>query len=68
MGLLSWFLSKKIFVGTSGNLIRNLIGYILQFGVTNVVALNSDTIKSFGQTISQHFLLKKEMNSQNRVR
>ncbi len=60
MGLLSGFLSKKIFVGTSGNLIRKLIGSFLQFGVTNVVAKNSDVIKSIGQALIQHFFRKKK--------
>ena len=63
MGLAGGFLSKKIFVGTSGNVIRKLIGSILQFGVTNVVAKNSDIIKSLGHAIFQHFFHKKEMNS-----
>ena len=63
MGLAGGFLSKKIFVGTSGNLIRKLIGSILQFGVTNIVAQNSEIIKSVGQAIFQHFFHKKEMNS-----
>lgn len=63
MGLAGGFLSKKIFVGTSGNLIRKLIGSILQFGVTNVVAQNSEIIKSVGYAIFQHFFHKKEMNS-----
>jgi hypothetical protein len=36
MGLLGGFLSKRIFVGPSGNLIRKFIGSILQFGVTSV--------------------------------
>ncbi len=63
MGLAGGFLSKKIFVGTSGNLIRKLIGSILQFGVTNVVAKNSEIIKSVSHAIFQHFFHKKEMNS-----
>lgn len=68
MGLLSGFLSRKIFVGTSGNLIRKLVGSILQFGVTNVVAQNSDIIKSVGQAIFQYFFRKKELNSESSVR
>jgi hypothetical protein len=60
MGMLSGFLSKKIFVGTSGNLIRKLIGSVLQFGVTNLVAQNSETIKSVGQALIQHFFQKKK--------
>ena len=64
LGLVSWFISKKIVVGGSGNIIRKLFGSILQFGVTNVVAQHSDPIKSFGQFIYQHFLRKKEANSE----
>jgi hypothetical protein len=64
IGLVSGYLSKKIFVGASGNLIRKLLGSILQFGVANVVAQHSETIKSIGQAIFHHFLHKDEMNSQ----
>jgi hypothetical protein len=64
VGLASGFLSKKVFVGASGNIIRKLLGSVLQFGVTNVVAQHSDTIKSIGQVIFQHFLHKKEKNSE----
>ena len=67
MGLLSGFLSRKIFVGTSGNLIKKLIGSVLQFGITNIVAQNSDVIKSVGQTVLHHFFRKKKMNSNKRV-
>jgi hypothetical protein len=63
VGLATGYVSKKIVVGRSGSLIRKLLGAVLQFGVTNVVAQNSDTIKSVGQFIYQHFLLKKEANS-----
>lgn len=63
MGLAGGFISKKMFVGTSGNLIRKLIGSILQFGITNVVAQNSVIIKTAGQVLFQHFLRKKNMKS-----
>ena len=64
MGLATGYLSKKIFIGASGNIFRKLFGSILQFGVTNVVAQHPDTIKSFGQFIFQHIFRKKEMNSE----
>lgn len=67
MGLASGYLSKKLFTGGSGNIFRKLLGSLLQFGVTNIVAKNSDTIKSTGLTIFQHFLQKKIMNSKNRA-
>ena len=67
MGLLSGFLSRKIFVGTSGNLLKKLLGSVLQFGVTNIVAQNSDVIKTVGQSVLQHIFRKKELNSKSRV-
>jgi hypothetical protein len=43
----SGFLSRKIIEGKSNNPLRKLIGIIVQFGVTNVVAQNADSIKDF---------------------
>lgn len=60
MGLLGGFLSKKIFVGVSGNLIRKLFGSVLQIGVTNLVTQNSEIIKSVGQALIRHFFQKKK--------
>jgi hypothetical protein len=68
MGLVSGFLSRKIFVGASGNLIRKLIGSILQFGITNVVAQNSSVIRSLGQALFHYFFRKNELNSESRAR
>jgi hypothetical protein len=63
-GLVTGYLSKKVFIGTSGNLFRKLFGTILELGVTNAVAQHPDGIKSFGQSIIQYFLRKKKMNSE----
>lgn len=64
IGLATGYLTKKVFIGASGNKIKKLIGSVLQFGITNVVAQNSDTIKSFGRSLFQHIFRKKEMNSE----
>jgi hypothetical protein len=64
IGLATGFLSKKIFVGSSGNLFRKLLGSFLQAGVTNTVSQHPDTIKSFGQLIFQYFLRKRGMKSE----
>lgn len=37
-GLITGYISKNIATGKSGNIVRNLLGAIIQFGVTNVVA------------------------------
>jgi hypothetical protein len=64
IGLATGFLSKKLFVGSSGNLFRKLLGSFLQAGVTNTVSQHPDTIKSFGQLIFQYFFRKRGMKSE----
>ena len=63
LGLTTGYLSKKIFVGASGNIIRKLIGTVLQFGITNLVAQHPDAVKSIGQFIFNNIIRKKEINS-----
>lgn len=64
VGLASGYISRKITIGGSGNRFRKLLGSIIQFGVTNVVAQHPDAIKSIGQFILRHIPRKKEMNSE----
>jgi len=45
-GLVTGYLSKRIVVGTSGNLFRKFIGTIVQVGVTKFIAKHPETIKS----------------------
>ena len=61
-GLVSGYVSKKIAVGTSHNVIRKIAGALLQFGVTNMVAHNSDLLKTVGNFIIQKFLHKNQSN------
>jgi hypothetical protein len=68
VGLASGFLSKKIFIGKSGNLLRNLIGSMLQYGITNVVAKHPDAIRTFGKFIVEHLVRNKEPKSDRRAR
>ena len=64
MGLATGYLSKGIFIGTSGNKIKRLIGTIMQFGITNVIAQNSDSIRSFSRSLFRHVFRKKELNTE----
>lgn len=61
-GLASGYITKKIVVGTSGNIFRKLVGSLLQFGVANTVAQHPNTIKNFGQFLFKYFFDKKENN------
>jgi hypothetical protein len=60
LGLATGYLSKKMVVGVSVNRVRKLIGSILQFGITNVVAQHADSIKSYGRYFLQHIFSKKD--------
>ena len=68
MSLATGFVSKKIFIGASGNKFRKLFGHILQFGVTNFVARHHDTITSLGHTAVNFFLRKKQRTLKDRAR
>lgn len=68
LSLTTGFISRKIFIGASGNKFRKLIGGILQFGVTNFVAQHHGTISSLGQTAFKFFLRKKQRTLKDRVR
>ena len=66
-GLVSGYLSNKLFVGKSGNLFRKIIGVVLQLGVTKVVSQYPDAIRSFGRFIIDYFLRKKETDSEDSI-
>lgn len=60
VGLVTGFLSKKIVVGGSNNIFKRVLGNVLQFGVTNLIAQNPKAIWSIGQYISQRFFNKEK--------
>jgi len=61
MGLTTGYITKKIALGKSVSVIRKILGTLLEFGITNVVAQNAGSIKTFGQSIFQYFMRKKEI-------
>jgi hypothetical protein len=63
IGLATGYLSKALIIGSSGNKIRRLIGTVIQFGLTNIIAQNSDSIQSFGRSLFRHFSRKNEMKT-----
>ncbi|GHN03081.1 hypothetical protein WSM22_45700 [Cytophagales bacterium WSM2-2] len=46
IGVTTGYLSKGIFVGTSVNPVRKILGTLLQITVSTLIARNSDSIKS----------------------
>lgn len=59
ISLLAGFLSKKIIVGNTHNPIKQILGTVLQMGVTNVVSRNTSDIKSSVLNIIKNFITKK---------
>ena len=57
------YLSKKIAIGKTGNPIKQVLGMLLQMGVTSLVSKNVDGIKSNAITI-----LSKLFNRKNAVK
>jgi len=47
-GLISGYISRKILVRSSKNPLLRLAGILVQYGVTNFVSKNSDSIKTIG--------------------
>jgi len=63
IGLGTGYLTRKIAIGGSGNIIKRFFGSILQFGVTNIVAQHPNTVRSIGEFIFKHVFHKREINS-----
>ena len=59
MGIAAGYLSKKAVVGSTHNPIKQLLGTLVQLGVTNIVSKNSEDIKSIGISLISSFLRKK---------
>ena len=53
IGLTTGYLSKKVFVGTSHNPVKKILGMLVQFAITNIVSKHTDSIKSIGKQLIQ---------------
>lgn len=51
VGLATGYVSKILFERLSGSPLKKLLGSVLMFGITNMVARNPDAIKSFGNIV-----------------
>jgi hypothetical protein len=59
VGLATGLLTRRIITGSSVNIIRKLLGSIVQFGVTTLATKNSDSIISFVRFIVHRISIKK---------
>jgi len=62
LGLVSGFYSQKLILNPAGNKLKKLLGVAMQFGVTNLVAQHSDTIRAVGKVALRLFSRKKKLN------
>ena len=60
IGLATRYLSRKLFVGSSGNVFRKLLGSILQLGTISYVSQHSSGVKSLGKNLLAFIFRKKE--------
>lgn len=47
IALLSGFVTRKMMVGSKSNIFVKMLGLVMQFGVTNFIAKNAETIREF---------------------
>jgi hypothetical protein len=60
MAMAAGFLSKKLLVGKSHNPLKQVVGTMVQLGVTNLVTRNGNVIKSAAFRILTSFFVKKK--------
>ncbi|EKD31078.1 MAG: hypothetical protein ACD_77C00407G0005 [uncultured bacterium] len=59
LGLATGFISKKIFIGSSGNVFRKIFGSALQLGVISFVSQHSREVKLLGHFLIQQIFSKR---------
>jgi len=64
VGLVTGYLTKVITVGTSHNPFKKLLGTVLQFGITNIIAQHPEIFKTVGQFLMDKMLNKKEAKTE----
>lgn len=51
MGLLTGTMTKSLFIGASGSKIKQILGTVMQYGITNFVANHSGLLKAVGKSL-----------------
>lgn len=60
LSIASGYISKKVIVGKTHNPLKQLFGTLLQIGVTDLVAKNTDGIKLVGNSLFRTIFPKKQ--------
>ena len=59
VGLGAAYFSRKLVVGKSANVVRNILGSVLQLGISAIVASKPGVLQNIGQTIVKRVFTKK---------
>jgi len=59
MGVGAGMVSKKLILGKSASIIKKVLGGVIEFGVSNIIASNATPIKSFGIALFSKIVGKK---------
>lgn len=62
VGLTAGYVTKRMFIGSSGNRIRVLLGNVLQLGMTGLITKNSSIVKSLMGKILNRFMKNKNIS------
>jgi hypothetical protein len=60
LSIATGYLTKRIVVGTSSNIIRRVLGTVIQVGASKFISKNSDAIRSVGLMAVQQIFRKKK--------
>lgn len=64
VALVSGYFTKKMMVGSKSNIFMRILGLVMQFGVTNFVAQNADTIRAYLSSLVDRFFKPSEEKEQ----
>ena len=62
VGLGAAYFSRKLVVGRSVNVFRNILGSVMQLGISAVVASKPGLLQNIGQTIVKRIFTKKNLH------
>lgn len=63
IGLATGFVTKKLVVRKSGNVLRNFAGGLVQMLISNFVTRHSNVVKTIGSGLLQRVFTKKKMSA-----
>ena len=60
VSLVSGYLTQKIIINSKSNIFMKLLGILMQFGLTNIISNNSETIRNFISSLLEKYIKPTE--------